>query len=250
MAIVKHEPGAMTPAVEPSTILQVLERAASDPNVDVDKMERFLAMHERLLARDAEAAFNQAMTAAQSEIGRVGADANNSQTKSRYATYAKLDKALRPVYTRHGFALSFGTAEAPLPEYVRVMCHVSHNGGHSRDYQVDMPADGKGAKGGDVMTKTHAVGSATQYGMRYLLKMIFNVAIGDEDDDGNGASLEPISAKEHDALLAAIEDTKTNIDQFLDYFGVDDLRALPAKRFLEASKMLAAKKRKQEQPNA
>ena len=45
----------------------------------------------------------------------------------------------------------------------------------------------KGAKGGDVMTKTHAAGSALTYGQRYLLKMIFNIAIG-SDDDGNAAS--------------------------------------------------------------
>jgi hypothetical protein len=52
-----------------------------------------------------------------------------------------------------------------------------------------MPADGKGARGNDVMTKTHAAGSAMSYGMRYLLKLIFNVAVGvDLDDDGNGAS--------------------------------------------------------------
>src|SRR5690606_15862485 len=50
-----------------------------------------------------------------------------------------------------------------------------------------MPADGKGAKGGDVMTKTHAAGSAMSYGQRYLLKLIFNVAIGENDDDGNSA---------------------------------------------------------------
>ncbi len=48
-----------------------------------------------------------------------------------------------------------------------------------------MPADGKGAKGGDVMTKTHAVGAAKSYGKRYLLKDIFNIAIGEEDTDGN-----------------------------------------------------------------
>jgi hypothetical protein len=36
------------------------------------------------------------------------------------------------------------------------------------------------------MTKTHATGAATSYGMRYLLKMIFNVAVGEDDDDGNG----------------------------------------------------------------
>jgi hypothetical protein len=49
-----------------------------------------------------------------------------------------------------------------------------------------MPVDGKGARGGDVMTKTHAMGSGISYGMRYLLRMIFNLAI-DQDDDGNAA---------------------------------------------------------------
>ena len=63
---------------------------------------------------------------------------------------------------------------------------MSHSAGHTRKYSTEMPADGKGAKGNDVMTKTHAFGSATQYGMRYLIKMIFNIAIG-EDDDGNAA---------------------------------------------------------------
>jgi hypothetical protein len=49
-----------------------------------------------------------------------------------------------------------------------------------------MPADGKGARGNDVMTKTHATGAAITYGKRYLLGMIFNLAVT-RDDDGNGA---------------------------------------------------------------
>ena len=53
-----------------------------------------------------------------------------------------------------------------------------------------MPADGKGAKGGDVMTKTHAHVSATSYGKRVLLGMIFNIATGN-DDDGNAAAARP-----------------------------------------------------------
>ena len=35
------------------------------------------------------------------------------------------------------------------------------------------------------MTKTHAMGAGMSYGMRYLLKMIFNVAVGEDDTDGN-----------------------------------------------------------------
>ena len=174
----------VVPADQNAALLSVIARAASDPSVDLEKMERLLAMHERVMARNAEAMFNDAMNHAQGEMRRIAADAYNPQTRSRYSTYASMDKTLRPIYTAHGFAISYDTADAP-DGYVRVLAYVSHSGGHTRTYRALMPADGKGAKGGDVMTKTHAFGAGTSYGMRYLLKMIFNVAIGEDDTDGN-----------------------------------------------------------------
>jgi hypothetical protein len=164
----------------------MIERAARDPSIDIDKMDRLLLMRERENARMAEQAFNTALAEAQTEMQPVGADSDNPQTRSRYASYAALDRAVRPIYTTHGFALSFNTADAPGPEQARIVCDVCHAGGHTRRYHVDMPVDGKGARGGDVMTKTHAMGSGISYGMRYLLRMIFNLAI-DQDDDGNAA---------------------------------------------------------------
>lgn len=177
------------PAVigEAATILSVIQRAAADPQCDIEKMERLMAMHERMQAKTAETEFNAALSRVQGEMGRIAADATNSQTRSQYATYGKLDSALRPKYTKEGFSLSFGTEPAP-EGMVGMVCFVSHIGGHTREYRAHVPSDGKGAKGGDVMTKTHAFGSGTSYGMRYLLKMIFNVAIGEEDDDGNSAT--------------------------------------------------------------
>lgn len=171
-----------------AVFFQVLTAAAANPQVDIEKMERLWAMHERLAARDAEQAFNMAMMAAQGAMGRISADATNKQTSSKYATYAQLDRHVRPIYTEHGFSLSFDTAEGAPEAHVRVLAYVSHSGGHTRTYRADVPADGKGARGNDVMTKTHASGSAMSYGMRYLLKMIFNVAVGEDDDDGNAAS--------------------------------------------------------------
>jgi hypothetical protein len=170
---------------QPATMLEIIARAARDPDVDVGKLERLMAMHERVVAGEASKAYAAAMTAAQKAMTPVSTDARNDQTKSNYATYAKLDKALRPIYLENGFSLSFGTADAAHDGYVRVTCDVAHKGGHTERKFIDMPADGMGAKGGAVMSKTHAVGAGTSYGMRYLLKMIFNVAIGEEDTDGN-----------------------------------------------------------------
>jgi hypothetical protein len=52
-----------------------------------------------------------------------------------------------------------------------------------------MPSDGKGAKGGGVMSRTHATGAAITYGKRYLKNMIFDLRFDETDDDGNGAGI-------------------------------------------------------------
>ena len=183
-ALAVREAAQINPQTEPA--LALVERFARDPHFDVEKMRALLDMRDRELARVAEHDFNQSINRAQQRMRAVATDADNPQTKSRYATYRKLDAAIRPIYTEDGFGISFDTADSPKGvEYVRVLAYVSHVGGFSRTYTIDMPADGKGAKGADVMTKTHAVGAAASYGMRYLLKMIFNIAVGEEDRDGN-----------------------------------------------------------------
>lgn len=169
---------------EPASMLAVIERAANNPAMDVEKMERLLALHERIVARQAEEAFNNALAECQKQMRSISPDGVNPQTRSKYVTYSKLDSVLRPIYSEHGFSISYNTATTDKPECIRVIALLSR-GGHTRTYQIDMPADGKGAKGGDVMTKTHAAGAAMSYGARYLLKSIFNVAVGEEDDDGN-----------------------------------------------------------------
>lgn len=231
------------PATDAGSLLQIISRAASDPAVDIDKMERLMQMHERLLNRDAEQTFNVAMTEAQKAMRPISADATNPQTRSKYATYAKLDAALRPIYTSHGFSLSFDEGDSPKPEHVRVLCYVAHDGGFTRTYRKDMPADGKGAKGNDVMTKTHASGAAMSYGMRYLLKGIFNVAVGEDDRDGNVPvdDGEPVSEAQRDDLLALIDEAGGTAEVFCKFYKIGSVAELPASMFDRA---IAALKRK------
>lgn len=213
-----------------TSVLAIIERAALDPSIDVSKMERLLAMHEKMAAVQAERLFNVSMNSAQSEMSTVGADAVNPQTRSHYATYDKLDRVLRPIYTKHGFSLSFGEGESPKSEHVRVICYVSHTAGHTRMYFRDMPADGKGAKGGDVMTKTHASGAAQSYAMRYLLRAIFNVSVGEEDRDGN-ESVRYLSDAQLDILRKLVDSTGTNLERLLNFIGIDSLEHVPEAQF-------------------
>lgn len=222
-----------------ASIFNVIERAARDPNVDIDKMERLIAMRERELARVAEQAFNAAMKQAQEEMRPIGADATNSQTKSRYATYSKLDAVLRPIYTKHGFSVSFDEADSPKADHIRCLALVTHDGGHTRVYRKDMPADGKGAKGGDVMTKTHATGAAASYGQRYLLKGIFNVAVGEDDTDGNRPLDDATITKEQIVtVLRLIEETGTPIEKFCEWAKIEAVPDLLARHFDKAVEVL------------
>ncbi len=243
-AVAKIEQQAPVPFDETTALISMIERAARDPQVDIDKMERLVAMQERSMARASEQAFNDAMAKAQGDMRRVATDSTNPQTRSKYASYAALDKAMRPIYTTHGFALSFGTAEGAPADYVRIVCDVS-NSGYTRKYQVDMPADGKGAKGGDVMTKTHAVGSAMSYGQRYLLKMIFNIAIGDDDDGNAAGSGEKITQDQAGTLQALITEVGADKKKFLVYITgnqtADRLTEIPAAKFKDAVAALQAK---------
>ncbi len=227
----KAERKEVVPHSESTALISVIERAARDPSIDIDKMERLLAMQEKIFERNAEGAFNIAMTAAQAEMGPISADASNSQTRSMYASYAKLDKRVRPIYTRHGFALSFDEGESKRPDYVLVLCHVSHTAGHSRIYKAEMPADGKGAKGGDVMSKTHAVGAAKSYGKRYLLKDIFNIAVGEEDTDGNDP-VEFITEKQVADLDALVSELGGNKIKLCKYLKVGTFSQIPADRYV------------------
>jgi hypothetical protein len=230
-------------AVEATSILSVIDRASRDPLVDIEKMKGLVELYERITARQAEAAYNSAMNAAQQEMEPVRQDASNPQTKSKYASFTALDSKIRPIYTKHGFSLSFDTADGAPEGHVRVVCKVSC-AGHSERPHLDMPADGKGAKGGDVMTKTHATMSALSYAKRGLLKMIFNIAEGEHDDDGNTASGGTITEDQVEKIFDLIKATKADSGKFCEFMGVQSVPDIKSKDFDRAIIALNMKGRK------
>lgn len=233
-----HEPA-------PTSLLEVITRAAKDPEIDVGKMERLVELSRSIKRDEAEAAFNAAMSACQEAMRPISADATNPQTRSKYASYGKLDRVLRPIYTKHGFSLTFSDGETTKPEHVRVTALVRHSNGHKETHWKDMPADGKGAKGGDVMTKTHAAGAAQQYGMRYLLKGIFNVAIGEDDTDGNSPSdgVETLVQEQIDNIVALMTEVKADKAKFLHLWRVKELKDIPRVSYHTVIDLLEAKRR-------
>ena len=164
-----------------NSLLQAITAAASSGQTDVDKIERLFALHQKVVAQEAEAAFNGAMSRAQAEIQPVAHNAFNSQTQSRYTKLAALCKQITPIVTRQGLSISFNTGDA-AEGYMRTVAIVAHDLGHKREYHLDLPYDDSGAKGTVNKTKVHAAGSTSSYARRYLTCMIFNVSTEDDDD--------------------------------------------------------------------
>lgn len=171
------------PAQADSSILAVISRAATDPTCDIDKLERLMAMHERMQARDAEAEFNAAMAAMQSDIPSIaerGAIVVNGQKRSDYATFEDINDVIKPIMQVHGFAITFKVENVPAG--LSVTGILMHRAGHRESTTMLLPLDTSGSK-----NAVQAVGSSTSYGKRYVMSALLNLTTRGEDDDGHAA---------------------------------------------------------------
>lgn len=204
-------------------IIQMIERAARDTSVDIEKFERLMAMKERVEADAARRAFNEALAAAQAEIPHVYRDRENNHTRSRYATLEGILEKITPIITKHGFSISYGMADSPLLNHYRVTCTVSR-GGHSQDYHADLPADAAGSQGKSNKTAIQAFGSTVTYGRRYLVMMIFNVALKNDpdDDDGNRVPVQDAYADDQPELLT--DEQLTELRELMEAVDADPVK--------------------------
>ncbi len=192
MSLAVQQPSAL-PANQPSetaAIVSMIERLASDPNVDVDRLMKILELRDRVEARNAKLEFDRAMSDAQAAIEPIVKAARNDQTRSNYARLEDVNAGLMPVITSRGFSVSFGMAEGAPEGHYRITMDLAHVGGHRERKFADIPTDRAGLKGNDNKTLTHAFGSTISYGRRYILLMAFNISTFD-DVDGNRQRREP-----------------------------------------------------------
>lgn len=218
MSLVHQQPlpGMDTYRREPTTmemIQQVIDAAQGNPTQlaqMANVMEQLVALRqsEERFAWEREERrmnldFNAALTKVQEKVAFVNFNADG-QKGNKYATFEALDRALRPHYLNEKFSISFDSKEGPQPNVVLVVCHLSREA-ITRDFTIPIMVDGSGPKGGGVMTGSQASVAAFSYGCRALLRRIFNVRTGEEDNDGN----EVVANQEILQLLNVIDNAET-----------------------------------------
>lgn len=226
---------APAPQNETATVINLIVRAASDPAVSIDKMERLFAMQKEMIAEQKRDAYQAAMALAQAEIGPVARDRQNAHTKSTYATLEAVDTAIRPLYTKHGFSLTFD-AEQHDDGRVTIICDVLHAQGHRERKTLKGNLDTVGTNGTRNKTDIQGLGSSSTYLRRYLTCMVFNVAIANEDKDGNRerAAGATISAAQYKQLSRWLDEVDGDPDKFIADYKIASLVVLPVARFEHA----------------
>lgn len=225
-----------------TTVLQVIARAAQDPQCDVEKIERLLQMHERLAASQAKAAYQTALAAMQPELPiiseRGGIKDRGGNIQSTYALWEDIVGVITPILSRHGFALSFRTGNDNGG--VRVTGVLSHSAGHSEQTELLLPIDTSGSK-----NAVQSVGSSTSYGKRYTASALLNLRTGEPDDDGLAGGSEP---RIDDDQLANIEALLSEVGadraKFMRYLKISSLDEILARNYEAVVRLIESRRRR------
>lgn len=214
-----------TKAAAPATVLEAIAIAAVDPQCDAEKIKALGDIHRTQSDTEAETAFNAAFAELQKKLPAIAREADNDQTKSKYARLDSINAAITPVITEHGFGTAFSEGGEAAEGHREIVCAVMHEAGWTRTFSCVIPDDAAGIKGNRNKTNTHAFGSTMTYGRRYLKTMIFDLTIGGEDDDGQAAGQQPRGANRSSGGKApdmVSEGTLKTIETLLKQLGAND----------------------------
>ena len=170
-----------------AVMVSLIQRAATDPAFDLEKLDRLLDVKERWEREEARKAYVAALAAFKLNPPRLVKDRRvdfgegRNRTRYNHASLGDVASLIAAGLAQHG--LSHGWAVAQAEGVVTVTCTLTHALGHSEQVAITGPRDDSGNKNG-----IQAIGSAVTYLERYTLTAITGLAAHDVDDDGQGAA--------------------------------------------------------------
>ncbi len=219
--------GTNVPALPSGDVLGAIMQLAANPQIDVDRIDKLIQMHERMEDRQAMREFNEAFVRMQAMLPRVKRDGTLEYPKdknkpqgekyfvSKFAKWETIHGAIMPVLTEHGFGLSFRIRPRQGDGGgLGVSAVLRHNGGHVEEGEpFPVPLDTSGGK-----NNLQAYGSSLSYGKKYAAFAALNIATEGDDDDGKKSGAAPLSEDQAHDLLAKFEEAGirgNKIDAFL-----------------------------------
>lgn len=226
-----------------SDLLEIIAKLADSP-ANVDTIQRMIDLQERIMAKNAEMAFNQDYADLSKDIKpikRTGSVSYKDKATGKnekafdYAKLENIDVAIRPLLSQYGFTLSFESAPRQSDGGGLVITGIlSHKDGHSRKASIPLPLDSSGGK-----NNLQSMGSTLSYGRRYTTCMLLNIVTEGEDD--NGDSFDNVTIEQAATIDNLINETKSDKARFLNFVGAESVLEIKAKDYDKAMHMLNQK---------
>ena len=172
--------------------MTAIERFVLDPAVDVEKLERVIALQERARAEHSRVAFFAALSLLQARLPKIGKrgkiySKGGVKVRNRYAKMGDdILPVIKPLMADTGFSIRWRTAffVEDGKRMIRVIGILSHELGWSEESAFEAPPDIH-----DSRNHVQSLGSTISYGHRYTMVDLLNLEMADDvhDDDGQGA---------------------------------------------------------------
>lgn len=170
----------IVPSRDPAALLEL----AIEKNVDVNQLEKLMALYERWQNGEKEKEVNRDLAEFREECPPI--EKNKEVKKSngdllyRYASLDNIIDTVRPVLKKHGFTFDFDTERAE-DGALNVTCFLRHRSGFTRKSTFPVPAIQ-----GSHTNQAQDEGSKTTFGRRYALQNVLGIS-PEDDDDGQAA---------------------------------------------------------------
>ena len=178
--------------------MTAIERFVLDPRVDVEKLERVIALQERARSEDSRVSYFAALARLQALLPKIGKRGKihmkgGTKVRNRYAKMGDdILPVIKPLMAEHGFSIRWRTGffVEDGKRMIRVIGILSHELGWSEESAFEAPPDAH-----DSRNHVQSLGSTISYGHRYTMVDLLNLEMADDvtDDDGQGATGRPES---------------------------------------------------------
>ncbi|HEX8106736.1 MAG TPA: ERF family protein [Kofleriaceae bacterium] len=195
-----------------SALMKIIERASTDKDFDVAKLEKLLEVKERWEAAEAKKAFVAAMAAFKAEpttILKQKAVNIPGGAQFNHATLAAVVDGVVANLSKHGFSHRWEVIQQD--KLIIVSCILTHELGHQERTTLSGAPDDSGKK-----NAIQQIGSTVTYLQRYTLMAATGLAAKDMDNDGGGAGRGNGGQMDEKALA----DHLANIDAAVDREGL------------------------------
>lgn len=227
------------PAQENSHMAVLSQAIASGASAET--LEKLMGLQERYEANMARKDFNEAISAAKSEIGpifknrKVEFTTAKGRTNYDFEDLAGIARTVDPVLSRHGLSYRFRSGQRDSS--VSVTCIMAHKSGHTEETTLEGFRDDSGNK-----NPIQAVGSTVTYLQRYTLKLALGLAATADTDaitppEGSGI----IDSAQLRYLRDLIDKANANEAKLLAFLNAESIEGLTQAQYKIAEASLRKK---------